>query len=144
MYPRSLPIRTVVGCVLLAADQQLGVEELAVGASSDLVDGRGVQVDEDGTRDVFAAASLGEEGLVRARLTKFLRIGVGAAIRQQAVLEEVTEGYGVSLEMANLGVGARVGSRSRTAPRRCYLAGHQLGRCEGGRSVERTVSIGCA
>lgn len=98
-----MPIRTVVGGVLLAADQQLGVEELAVGASSDLVDGRGVQVDEDGTRDVFAAASLGEESLVRARLTKLLRIGVGAAIRQQAVLEEVAEGYRVSLGMANLG-----------------------------------------
>jgi hypothetical protein len=62
---------------------------LAVGTSSDLVDGRRVQVDEDGTGNVFAAASLGEEGLVRTALTKLLRIGVGTTIGEQTVLKEV-------------------------------------------------------
>lgn len=37
----------VVGRVLLAANQKLGVKELAVVARPDLVDWGGVQVDED-------------------------------------------------------------------------------------------------
>ena len=68
------------------------MEQLAVGSSSDLVNWRRVQVDEDGTGHVFAAAGLGEEGLVRATLAKLLRIGVGTTIGQQAVLEEVPGG----------------------------------------------------
>ena len=52
----------VVGSILLAADQLLGVEQLAVGAGSDLVDDGGLQVNEDCTRNVFSGASFGEEG----------------------------------------------------------------------------------
>jgi hypothetical protein len=98
--------RTVVGRILFAADQQLGVEQLAVGAGSDLVDGlcqsairriqfpksiayRWVQVDENGARDVFAAACLGEEGLERATLREIRRIGIGTAVGLQAMLEQV-------------------------------------------------------
>jgi hypothetical protein len=132
--PNSFPTRTVVGSILLAADQQLRVEQLAVGAGSDFVDWRRVQVDEDGTGDVFAAASLGEEGLVGTALTKLLRIGVGTTIGEQTVLEEVP-GITVSTRLR-----AHAVSRQRTAPRRCYPAGYQLGRCEGGRSVELGVS----
>lgn len=55
---------------------------------------RRVQVDEDGTGDVFAAASLCEEGLVGSALAEFLRIGVGATIRQETVLEEVPVVFG--------------------------------------------------
>ena len=101
---------TVVGSILLAADQQLRVEQLAVGTSADLVNGlgllapglcvaesatyRGVQVDEDGARNVFAVASLREEGLARASLVERLRIGVRATISLEAVLKEVPEeGY---------------------------------------------------
>jgi hypothetical protein len=83
------------------------VEELTVAASSDLINrlrqlvyryathvfatyGR-VQIDEDGAGNVFATASLGEEGLKRATLVEVLGLGVGAAIGQQAVLEKVPE-----------------------------------------------------
>jgi len=98
LFSHVVPARTVVGSIFLAADQQLRVEELAVWTSSDLVDWlhqsvscpvlryeaayRRVQVDEDGTRDVFAATSLSEEGLVGSALAEFLRIGVGTTIRQ--------------------------------------------------------------
>src|SRR3954452_25452260 len=58
----------VVGGILLAADQQLGVEQLAVGTSADLVDRGRVEVDEKGAGDVYAIARLGEEGLERATL----------------------------------------------------------------------------
>ena len=48
----------VVGSVLLAGDELLGVEELAVGPSSDLIDDGGLQVYEDSPGDVFASSSL--------------------------------------------------------------------------------------
>jgi hypothetical protein len=88
----------VVGSILLAADQQLGVEERAVVTGADLVNGRGVQVDEDGAGHVFAATGLGEEGLERAYLGALLRIGVGTTIMSEAVLEEVPGGLSVSRE----------------------------------------------
>jgi hypothetical protein len=50
---------------------------------------RGVQVDEDGTRNVFAAASLREEGLERAALVELLRIGVRTTVSLEAVLKKV-------------------------------------------------------
>ena len=50
---------------------------------------RGVQVDEDGTRDVFAAAGLSEEGLEGAALGEVCRIGVGTTVGKEAMLEEV-------------------------------------------------------
>ena len=80
------------------------MEQLAVGTSADLINGlhrlviiqpcgtqlatyRGVQVDEDGTRNVFAAASLREEGLERAALVEILRIGVRTTVSLEAVLK---------------------------------------------------------
>ena len=51
----------VVGGVLLAADQLLGVEQLAVLAGADRVDDGGLQVDKDGTGHKLAGASLGEK-----------------------------------------------------------------------------------
>ena len=47
----------------------------------------GVQVDKDGARDVFAVASLREEGLERATLVEILRIGVRTAVSLEAVLK---------------------------------------------------------
>ena len=51
----------VVGGVLLTRDELLGVEELAVGASADLIDDRGLEVNEDSSRDVFAGRGFREE-----------------------------------------------------------------------------------
>ncbi len=79
----------VVGSILLAADKKLGVEELTVATSPDLVNGRRVQVDEEGTGDVFAAAGLGEERLVRAAIKDILRVRIRATIRSETMLEKV-------------------------------------------------------
>lgn len=83
------------------------MEELPVVASADLVNGlacismlslgqqrqrspyRRVEIDEDGARDIFAAAGLGEEGLERAALGVGLGFRVGAAVRLEAMLQEV-------------------------------------------------------
>ena len=53
----------VVGGVLLAGDELLRVEQLTVGASSDLIHHRGLQVDEDRPWNVLACSSLTEEGV---------------------------------------------------------------------------------
>lgn len=79
----------VVGSILLAADQELGVEERAVVAGANLIDGGRVEIDEDGSGHIFAAAGLGEEGLVGAWVADILDIGVRATIGAKAVLEEV-------------------------------------------------------
>jgi len=65
------------------------VEELAVGPGTDLVDGRRVEVHENGTGNMLAAARLGEERLERARVADILGVGVGAAIGAEAMLEQV-------------------------------------------------------
>lgn len=79
----------VVGSILLAADQHLGVEELAVATSTDLVDRGRVQVDEERSRNMLAAASLREEGLEGTRITDIFGVRVGATVSAEAVLEEV-------------------------------------------------------
>jgi hypothetical protein len=79
----------VVGGILLATDEKLGVEELSVATSSDLVNGRRVQVDEEGTGNVFATAGLGEEGFVGAAIEDILGVRIRATIRPETVLEKV-------------------------------------------------------
>lgn len=79
----------VVGCILLAADQQLGVEQLSVVTGADLIDRAGVQVDEDGSGDVFAGTGLREDGIELAAVMEGLGIRIGAAILLETVLEEV-------------------------------------------------------
>ena len=86
----------VVGGILLTGDELLGVEELAVGTSSDLIDDGGLQVEEDATGNVLAGTSLGEEGvesivatadgLVRGHLT----IGLNTVLEAEELPAGVT------------------------------------------------------
>ena len=55
----------VVGGVFLACDQLFRVEELSVGAGSDLIDDGWLEIKEDGSGDVLSSAGLGEEGVER-------------------------------------------------------------------------------
>ncbi len=86
----------VVGGILLAAHQQLRVEELAVAAGADLVNGRGVEVDKQSSGNVLAIARLGEESLKRAAFASVGGVGVGTAIEAQTVLEAVAEMNGLA------------------------------------------------
>ena len=52
----------VVGRVLLAGDELLGVEELPVGPDPDLVNDRGLEVNKHGPGHVFPRPRLREEG----------------------------------------------------------------------------------
>jgi hypothetical protein len=53
----------VVGGILLATDQLLGVKQLPVGAGADLVHHGGLQVEEDAAWHMLASAGLAEEGV---------------------------------------------------------------------------------
>jgi hypothetical protein len=79
----------VVGSILLATDELLRVEELAVATSADFVNRGRVQVDEEGTWHMLAAAGLAEKSLVRSRVTNVLEVGIRTTIRAKAVLEKV-------------------------------------------------------
>jgi len=48
----------VVGGILLTGDELLWVEELSVGAGSDLIDNGGLEIEEDGAGNVLASTSL--------------------------------------------------------------------------------------
>lgn len=86
-----VPTGVVVGRILLAIDQKLGVEQLAVGTGADFVDWGRVQVDKDGPGDVFAVAGLGEESLERTAFGDVLGVRIRATIRPEPVLEEIPE-----------------------------------------------------
>jgi len=53
----------VVGGGFLSGDELLGVEEVSVGAGSDLIDNGGLEIEEDAAGHVLASTSLGEEGV---------------------------------------------------------------------------------
>lgn len=110
----------IVGSILLAANQELGVEERAVAAGADLIDGGRVEIDKDGSGHVFAAAGLAEEGLVGAWVANVLDVGVRATIRAKAVLKEVAR---LASQLQKLCVRWRGGEP--TAPKHCYPAGYQ-------------------
>jgi len=79
----------VVSGILLAGDQLLGVEELSVGAGSDLVDDGGLEIDKDGSGDVLACTSLGEKGVEGVVATADGLVRGHLAVWLDAVLEAV-------------------------------------------------------
>jgi len=86
----------VVGGVLLTSDELLGVEELAVGSSSDLIDYCWFQVNEDSPWDVFAGTSLTEEGVEGVVTTPDGLVTWHLAIRLDTMLQAVQLPAGVA------------------------------------------------
>lgn len=70
----------IIGSIFLTTDQQLWVEELTVVTSSDLIDRGRVQIDKDGTWDVFSTASLREDSVQLTRSVDLLCVGIWATI----------------------------------------------------------------
>jgi len=77
----------VVGGVFLSGDELLGVEQLAVGASADLIDNSGLEIEEDATGNVLAGTSLGEEGVESIIATTDSLVGGHLTVRLDSVLE---------------------------------------------------------
>ena len=77
----------VVGGILLSGDELLGVEQLSVGAGTDLVDDCGLEIEEHRAGDVLASTSLGEEGVESVVATTDGLIGGHLTVRLNTVLE---------------------------------------------------------
>ena len=60
---KLLTTGVVVGCIFFSADELFRMEKLTIGSSSDFVDDGWLQIDKDGSRDVLASSSFGEEGV---------------------------------------------------------------------------------
>jgi len=86
----------VVSGILFTGDQLLGVEELTVGTSADLVDHSGLEIEENATGDVLAGTSLGEKGVEGIITTTDSLIGRHLTIRLDSVLEAVEFPAGVT------------------------------------------------
>ena len=96
------------------------MEQLAVIARANLVNGRGIKINEDRARDIFAASSLSEDGIELAGVVEGFRVRVGTSVLLETMLEEVPSQLLVILR-------GREGHR-RTAPRRCSQAEYRPGR----------------
>jgi len=77
----------VVGGILLTRDELLGVEELSVGTSTDLIDNGGLEIEEDGSGDVLTGTSLGEEGVESIITATDGLVGRHLTIRLDTVLK---------------------------------------------------------
>jgi hypothetical protein len=77
----------VVSGVLLARDELLRMEELSVGASSDLIDDGGLEIEEKAARNVFASTSLREEGVESVITTANSLVGWHLSVRLDSVLK---------------------------------------------------------
>lgn len=78
----------VVGSIFVATDQLLGTEKITVGTSANLIDGRWIKIDEDGTGNIFAAGGFSKESLVRSAFRGFVgNIGIDKAIRLQTMFK---------------------------------------------------------
>jgi len=64
-----VPSGVVIGRILLAGDELLRMEELAVSTCADFVHHGGFEVHEHGPGDMFAGSGLGEEGVERVIAT---------------------------------------------------------------------------
>ena len=79
----------VVSGIFLAVDELLWVEELAVRAGTNLVNDSWLEIDENGTWNVLASTSLGEEGVESIIANADGLVGWHLAIWLNAVLEAV-------------------------------------------------------
>ena len=69
------------------------MEQLAIASCTNLIDGGRVEINEYASRDIFAAACLGEESLHGARVAgafgAISGFGIGVAVILQAMLEKI-------------------------------------------------------
>ena len=86
----------VVGRILLACDELLGVEQLPVGPGPDLVNHGGLQVHKHGPGHVLPRPGLGEEGVEGVIASTHSLIRGHLAIGLDAVLEAVELPAGVT------------------------------------------------
>jgi len=79
----------VVGSILLAGHQLLGMEQLTIDASANLIDDSRFQINEDGARDMLASSCLREKGVERIISTSCCFVRGHLAIRLDSMFQTV-------------------------------------------------------
>mmetsp|Transcript_17239 Transcript_17239/g.29036 ORF Transcript_17239/g.29036 Transcript_17239/m.29036 type:complete len:244 (+) Transcript_17239:669-1400(+) len=79
----------VVGGVFLSRDQLLGVEQLAVGTSADLINDGGLEINKHGARNVLAGTGLREESVEGVVAAANGLVGGHLPVRLNAMLKAV-------------------------------------------------------
>jgi hypothetical protein len=79
----------VVGGILLARDQLLGMVQLTIGSSADLVTHSRLKIEVNGARDMLASTSLRKEGVERVVATTDGLVGRHLSIRLDTVLKAI-------------------------------------------------------
>ena len=77
----------VVGGIFFTGDELLWMEELSVGSGSDLIDNGWLKIEENGSWDVLASTSLGEEGVESVVTTTDGFVRWHLTVRLDTVLE---------------------------------------------------------
>jgi len=97
LFPyRVVTPSVVISSVLFASDELFRMEKLTIGSSPDFVNDVGLQVDEDGARNVLSGASLGEESVERIVATADRLVGWHLSIGLDSVLEAVQLPAGIA------------------------------------------------
>ena len=92
----------VVGGILLTGDKLLWVEELSVGAGSDLIDDGRLEIEEDSAGDVLASTGLREEGVESIITSSNSLIGRHLTIRLDTMFQAVEFPTGITNLAASL------------------------------------------
>ena len=79
----------VVSGIFLSGDKLLGWEKLCGCSSADLIDNRGLKIEEDGSGNVITGTSLGDEGVESVVTTSDGLIGRHLTVRLNLVLEAI-------------------------------------------------------
>ena len=79
----------VIGGIFFTGDELFWVEKLSVSTSSDLIDDSWFQIDEDGTWNMLASTSLGEEGVEGVVTTSDGLVGWHLSVRLDTVFQAV-------------------------------------------------------
>jgi len=86
----------VIGGIFFTSDQLFWMEELTVSTSSDFINDSWFQINENGTWDMFASTSFGEEGVEGVITTTDGFIGWHLTVRLDTVLQAVEFPTGIT------------------------------------------------
>lgn len=126
----------VVGGILLATNDLLGVVELTVRPMANFVTDSRLQIDIDGTRDVLASTSLGKEGIEGVVALSDLLNLKRAKVSGYRLSDRQSHSSFLSDEGVKMHVPNRLPSwchrvqchaRGNKAPSSCYQSGYQPG-----------------
>lgn len=92
LFPnRIMPPRIIISRILLPTNQQLRMKQTPEIPRPDLINRARIEVHKDRPRHEFSGAGFGEDCFEFARFVDGGRVGVGLAVGEETVFEEVSK-----------------------------------------------------